>query len=379
MMLKWVIPLLLLAVNAGLLLPPLPIRQRWKWLLAAGMMPFAFKFSLLRLFGGPMFFAPAIPGWIQTAAAWGFSVLCLSAALLILTLPVRLVLFRRLRHPGPACRRLVNRIDLGIAVIAMLLTTAGMINGFREPVVRPLTITLPLPDGSRPFTMAVLADLHISRITGADRIAAIVKRVQENHPDVIVLLGDLVDGPPADNRERVMPLARLQAPWGVFAIAGNHEYYSGLSDWQPVFSGCGIRLLLNESVSLPNGVILGGVTDPAARRFGTAMPDLDRTFAGTPPDACRILLAHRPGIARRAAGHGVALQLSGHTHGGMMPGLRWLVSQANDGMVSGTCQRDGMPVIISNGTGIWGGFPIRLGAPAEILLLTIRPEPSAGS
>ena len=62
-----------------------------------------------------------------------------------------------------------------------------------------------------------------------------------------------------------------------------------------------------------------------------------------------------------------------------MPGLRWLVSQANDGMVSGTCQRDGMPVIISNGTGIWGGFPIRLGTPAEILLLTIRPEPSAGS
>ena len=92
-----------------------------------------------------------------------------------------------------------------------------------------------------------------------------------------------------------------------------------------------------------------------------------------PESAPKILLTHRPSLARQAAKHGVALQFSGHTHGGMMPLLDRLVAAANGGMASGLYRRGETTVIVSNGSGIWGGYPLRLGRPAEILLVTFRP------
>jgi predicted MPP superfamily phosphohydrolase len=81
-------------------------------------------------------------------------------------------------------------------------------------------------------------------------------------------------------------------------------------------------------------------------------------------------MAHQPVLADDARENGVDLQLSGHTHGGMMWGLNQLVATMNRGLVSGMYDREPLTVYVSNGTCLWNGFPVRLGVPAELLLIT---------
>jgi len=85
-----------------------------------------------------------------------------------------------------------------------------------------------------------------------------------------------------------------------------------------------------------------------------------------------ILLDHQPKGARRAAALGVALQLSGHTHSGVVLGLDRLAARANSGYVSGRYQVEGMTLYVNNGTGLWPGFALRLGRPSELTRITLR-------
>ena len=85
-----------------------------------------------------------------------------------------------------------------------------------------------------------------------------------------------------------------------------------------------------------------------------------------------ILLNHQPGEARDAAALGVALQLSGHTHGGLILGIDRLAARANSGYVSGRYDVDGMTLYVNNGTALWPGFAVRLGRPSELTRITLR-------
>jgi len=85
-----------------------------------------------------------------------------------------------------------------------------------------------------------------------------------------------------------------------------------------------------------------------------------------------LLLDHQPKAARQSAARGVALQLSGHTHGGMILGFDRIFALANGGFVSGRYDVDGMTLYVSNGTGLWPGFALRLGRWAEMTRITLR-------
>ena len=229
-----------------------------------------------------------------------------------------------------------------------------------------------LPKEAEGCRIAVLADLHADRITTSPKIRRIVELTNRLEPDLTVLLGDYVDGKVPARGQELLPLKSLKAKYGVYAIPGNHEYYSGWHEWRPFLSGCGLNLLENLHVRLPNGIYLAGVSDPAARGFGEPVPDIAKALHGIPQGSFILLLAHRPGQAHGAAKSGAALQLSGHTHGGMVYGLDWFVGQFNGGFVSGLYEVGGMKLYVSNGSSIWNGFPIRLGHESEITLLTLR-------
>ena len=81
---------------------------------------------------------------------------------------------------------------------------------------------------------------------------------------------------------------------------------------------------------------------------------------------------HRPGNARANAAAGADLQLSGHTHGGMVWGLARVIAKYNGGFVNGWYGVDGMKLFVSPGTGIWNGFLTRIGVPSELTVLTLR-------
>ena len=185
----------------------------------------------------------------------------------------------------------------------------------------------------------------------------------------------------------VAPLADLHAPLGVWGCPGNHEYYSDYPAWRPVLRRLGIRMLDNEHALLRHRgrpFLLLGVTDPASSRFGLPCPDLEGTLRqalsvlpdgnahGDAPGLIpTLLLAHRPALFSAIRGR-VTLQLSGHTHGGMLLGPDLLVAAFNDGYVRGAYGDARSRLVVSPGCGLWGGFPYRLGVPGEVSLWVLR-------
>ncbi|MDR2668777.1 MAG: metallophosphoesterase, partial [Desulfovibrio sp.] len=242
---------------------------------------------------------------------------------------------------------------------AVLAAAYGLRRAVEVPHVRETQCLLPgLPlelDGLR---IAHISDLHIGPLLLRPWTEAVVDAVNGLKPDLTVLTGDIVDGLPAQRADSVAPLRQLRARFGVFACAGNHEYYSSFPAWMRMFSALGTDMLLNEGRMLSIGgrqLYLAGVTDIAAERFGLPLPDCAAAADGAPQTAVRILLAHRPGNAAASAAAGFDLQLSGHTHGGQILGLQRIVAEFNEGYLYGWYQLRGMRLYVSSGAGLWNG------------------------
>lgn len=359
---------------------PLSVSRIGKVCLAAIVIAIAFKFHLLHLIGGEMFFAPELPSLVLLGSAWLFAVLFLFfffvvAADIVRGIFLLLCLFpamkKRNRRPS---RR--NKTNLALLALSVLLTTVGIIEGTRVPSVREKDVFFTnLPEKAEGMTIAVLADIHADSLTRADRIGEIVRRTNALNPDITVIVGDIVDGSVSVRGEDLLPLEKLSARYGVYGVPGNHEYYSGYESWMTFLSERGIRMLLNEHVLPGQGeIVLAGVTDLAAARMGKERPNIEKALAGVSEDAFKILLAHQPRQATAAVSKGVDLQISGHTHGGLIKGIDRIVASFNSGFVSGLYPMGGGQLYVSSGSGIWSGFPIRLGVPSEIVLLRLRKQ-----
>lgn len=350
---------------------PLEVSLKRKLLLALLLFAVAFKFQILRRFAGPMFFAPDLPNWILVLTAWAFTSLLFFLVFLIAADIVRLFVWaarRMLRRPPlPGVRTLNAGINLALLTVSCVLTGWGMSNAAALPEVRRTRLVdRMLPRETEGFKLVLLADLHIDKLTDKNDIAEVVRRVNALGPDLIAIAGDFVDGTVEELRDKVAPLAGLRARYGVCGIPGNHEYYSGYREWMDHLTKLGITMLENSHRLLPCRVAIAGITDPTAARFGEELPDFDKALGNIPKGYCRILLAHQLKLTREAAARGVALQLSGHTHGGMVVGLDKLVALSNRGYVSDWYQVGEMALYVSRGTYLWKGYPIRLGVPSEI-------------
>jgi predicted MPP superfamily phosphohydrolase len=202
-----------------------------------------------------------------------------------------------------------------------------------------------------------------------------VEAANRQDADLIVISGDLIDGTLTARREDVEPLKGLRSRNGVYVIPGNHEYYFGYPGWMQRFAELGLRPLTNSHAVIARAgaqFVLAGVTDLAAGMAGFPGPDIAKAIEGAPAGSPVILLNHQPREAALAAQAGITLQLSGHTHGGMIRGLDRIVARANNGFVSGLYDVEGMPLYVNNGTALWIGFAVRLGVPSELTTIVLR-------
>lgn len=329
---------------------------------------------ITRTFFGTMA-SPEVPAFVLMFLGWAFGAL-LIAAFLLLAIDLLGVVGRFLSRP--AGNVLLNNMALrgGIAVVALGLAAIGVWEAVRVPEVRTVEVELKqLPPELDGFRLVQLTDLHASRLLQRPWMATVVAKTNALKPDLTVITGDLADGTVSARYEDMEPLRNLSAPHGVFAIVGNHEYYVEYTQWVQRLSALGLRLLLNEHVSIGRDnatFVLAGITDRTAADFQQPLPDTGAALNGISPDSAVVLLSHRPTGAKENARAGADLQLSGHTHGGQILGMHWVTQLANEGYVSGSYDVDGMHLYVSNGAGLWNGFPIRLGKRAEITQFILR-------
>lgn len=288
------------------------------------------------------------------------------------------VLMGRSGEKAKLVLRCDRRSALGLLAAGGALGALGVVEGIAVPRVKEYELPVAnLPEGLEGLKLVQLSDLHASALLTEPHIAAIVDRVNALDPDLVLVTGDIADGTVEHRNRDVEPLSRLKARHGVFACLGNHEYYSDFEHWIKKIPALGMRLLMNEHAVLDiNGakLVLAGVTDPMAKRFGRELPDVVKAFDGAPSheEAPRILLAHqpRPALIYELKAPFDA-QLSGHTHGGQALGMDIGVALLNGDFVRGWYDLRKTKLFVHSGSGLWNGFPIRLGIPSEIALIRL--------
>ena len=286
---------------------------------------------------------------------------------------------RPIAPPNPERRRfLVQASNLGIVAFSGGLTGLGFWSARKTPTARHVEIRVPgLDPAFDGFRIVQMTDLHIGATVKRPFVEDVVHAVNELDPDLIAITGDLVDGSVSRLRDDVAPLRELTAPYGTFFVTGNHEYYSGVDQWVDYFrSEFGWNVLLNEHRVIEKGgaqLVVAGITDFSRRNADNLhRSNASAAINGTPSGIPRILLAHQPMSIHAAAQSGVDVQLSGHTHGGQF--FPWnLVVYLVQPYVSGLSRHENTQIYVSRGTGYWGP-PLRVGAPSEITVITLRAD-----
>lgn len=273
-------------------------------------------------------------------------------------------------------RKFLARVGSGAAVtVAAGSVVRGMVEARGEHEVVDVEVKLAkLPKALDGFTIVQLSDLHVGLTIDRAFVQRVVDHANRLSPDVIALTGDLVDGPVAELRDEVAPLANLRAKHGVFAVTGNHEYYAGADPWIEAIAALNVRYLRNELVTIGEGegsFHLAGVDDYGAAKYPGHGEDLPKATAGRDASKALVLLAHQPRQVRRASQHGVDLQLSGHTHGGQIWPWHYIVKVQQGGLLSGRYEHGATQLYVTRGCGYWGP-PVRLLAPLEITRVILR-------
>ncbi len=349
-----------------------PLRVHWAAKVAAVLLllPISQYYYLVRNYFGSLA-SPELPFAVLAVWNWLFISMLLLAFITIardaalVPLLVPRLFGKRVRFGWSR-----QRSALIMLTLALGLGGYGVWSAIRVPDVVKVEVSLEgLPKELDGFKLLHITDLHASALLPGWRVREVVDKANALEPDLVAFSGDLIDGSTAKRAKDVAPLAGLRAKYGVYACDGNHEYYSGYADWMKRFKELGITVLHNSHVLVPPkqpGLVLAGLDDraPASAVRGA--------LKGAPANLPRILLEHRPGQAPQNAKAGLALQLSGHTHGGQILLFDYFVAKRNNGFVRGWYKLGGMQLYVSPGAGLWGGFPVRLGVPSEITLMTLR-------
>jgi hypothetical protein len=273
--------------------------------------------------------------------------------------------------------RIVVPLRTGALAVALCLSMIALIQGLRSPVVRNQVVELPgLPRELNGTVVVQLSDMHLGTLLKERWMDGICRQVEALHPDILVITGDLVDGD-VDHVKPLEPLLkRLQAPLGVWAVTGNHEFYAGLERSVALFRECGFKVLQDSAETVTPGLVMAGVDDLSARRqFRMDGDSVAKALADRPPGAV-IFLSHSPLKAEEASKLGVGLMLSGHTHAGQIWPFGALVRIWYP-YLSGRYTVGAMSLLVCRGTGTWGP-PMRLFKAGEILRITLRSAPAQG-
>jgi len=281
---------------------------------------------------------------------------------------------RGIEHPLSSFGRLVTRI-----IRPLQHTPPGkMLRGILRRSCDLRTVEIELARGGPDldgFRVALLSDLHLGFFFSEAEFVELAERVSAWSPDLICLVGDLVDHEPHELQWLGRGLDALRAREAVVAVPGNHDYYAepDLVVFRRVIDQAGIVPLWNRGMRLHRGsasLWVAGLDDLTAGE-----PDLEAALAGLRDDEPALLLSHHPDLFCETSYAGVDLTLAGHTHGGQITWYGQAVLPGNHhtqfGYWQGKHQVDGAQLLVGRGVGVCV-LPLRVAAAPEVLLIELR-------
>jgi predicted MPP superfamily phosphohydrolase len=266
-------------------------------------------------------------------------------------------------------RRQLTEAAGGVALMGATgsMLVWGNVRGRHAFELREVAATIPgLPRALDGYVIVQVSDIHSGIFVRERELDEGFELVRRARPDLVVVTGDIVDFDERDAPVVARKLGELKARDGVKAILGNHDYYAGAAGVVESLRRANVDVLVDEGRVIraaDGGFALLGVDDLRARQYGRPGPRLETAISTVPRDLPRILLSHQPHTVDQWAGQ-VALQLSGHTHGGQInPGFTAMSLFAP--YVAGLYSVGGTTLYVNRGFGTVGP-PSRVGAPPEV-------------
>jgi len=258
-----------------------------------------------------------------------------------------------------------------LLVIGIILCALATVQGMRAPVVVKHSIAIEnLPPALDGTTIVAVSDLHLGALINSVWLQNRLQQIAELSPDMVVFVGDIFDTSGQQAQPFTKLLRTIQAPLGVWAVNGNHEFYA--SGRIELFGAANIRLLQNSWSTVAPGLTLAGVDDLSIARRQHQDQNILATTLAERPQQCTILLSHSPLLIEQAADRDVDLIISGHTHNGQIWPFNYLVAQRYPYM-HGLYRIGNTQLLVGAGTGTWGPR-MRLWQPAEIIQIILKTQ-----
>ncbi len=258
-------------------------------------------------------------------------------------------------------------IALGLFSLAALVAVAGWINAAWIRTTRVTVALKKLPREWHGRKVAVVSDVHLGNLRRARFVARLVRRLNHCGAEAVLIVGDMFDGTAIDPVSAAAPWSELTVPRGAFFVTGNHDEFSDREVFIRALSAAGVRVLNNEKIVLDE-LQIAGVHDGETHHSRVYAKILGRLALD--PARPTILLAHQPSRLKIPEQAGVALQVSGHTHGGQFWPWTHIARRVHGPFVYGLHEFGRMQVLTSSGVGTWGP-PIRVGTRAEFVLIKL--------
>ncbi len=282
---------------------------------------------------------------------------------------------------GPAIVYPTRRQFLGAAAAfaPQVALAGGLIESYLQIGqcrIRDLTINLPgLPKALDGMVIAHVSDTHCGRFVREKELEHVVAMTAGLKPDLIAFTGDLIDFNLADLPMSLAALKQLEKIAPMSVCVGNHDLFENGAEFRRRLRMADLPLMVDETMAVTirgKRIELLGLDwgAPNAPRTAAIEPHMQQLIARRHSSDFSILLAHHPHAFDQAIEAGIPLTLSGHTHGGQI----MLTPSIGFGRIykywSGLYENGPHKLVVSNGVGNW--FPIRIGAPAEIVKVVLR-------
>lgn len=259
--------------------------------------------------------------------------------------------------------------EISLIFLGIFLTYTSVNNALKIPEIK--NIDIKIPNLKQDLKIAMLTDIHLGKNLHENFLDKLITKVNSQKPDMVVIVGDLVDTNPKDLENYISKLNDFNSTYGTFYALGNHEYYHGVNEVLDLLKKhTNMKILVNQNLDL-GFINIAGLGDLIGLNKGLLGPDLARVTVDLNTSKPSILLAHQPKTALLYDLRAFDLVLSGHTHGGQIFPLMFLV-KLQQGFVHGLYDLgEKTKLYVSNGSGFWGPS-LRVFAPSEIVILNLK-------